>query len=143
MINRRGFEIISVVLPLLLAAGVQTVFKACGPKEDGSWMHCHDVQNYVFYLALVMTVLSVLAIIMRKSKAAVIGFNVIVIGLSVVTFLLPGTIMSMCMMNTMRCYSVMMPCVRCFCIMIAATAVMLVLNKVSDDVPALKVFKSK
>jgi len=38
---------VPAVLSLLLVAGGTTVFAACDPKPDGSWMQCHSCQNTV------------------------------------------------------------------------------------------------
>ena len=35
------FAWIPAILSGLLIIGTLTVFRACGPKEDGTWMHCH------------------------------------------------------------------------------------------------------
>ena len=42
---------------------------------------------------------------------------------SVIVFLIPETIMPMCMMRTMRCYTVMQPFVRIMAVLIAASGV--------------------
>lgn len=111
-------EIVSGVLSLLLAVGVMTVFKACGPKEDGTWMNCHNVQHYVFYAALFMSVISIAGICIRGRVVRIV-LDVIRVIAAVVTMLLPGTIMHMCMMKEMRCYMYMQPFVRILSILIA------------------------
>ena len=56
-------EIILVLLSVILTAGVKFLFHACGQKEDGSWMHCHDAEQTVFVLGIMLTVMSVLMLI--------------------------------------------------------------------------------
>ena len=49
-------------------------------------------------------------------KTALYGLGIVG---SIVVFLLPETILPMCMMRTMRCYTVMQPFVRIMAVMIA------------------------
>ena len=100
--------IISAVMGLVLAVGVMTVFRACPIKEDGTWMHCHSAQTTVMYLALAMAVVSAVTVFV-KNKAVNIGLYAVNLILSVVTMLIPQTIIHMCMMNTMRCHAIMRP----------------------------------
>lgn len=104
----RIFSIITLVLGALLAIGVSTVFAACGPKEDGTWMHCHDAQMAVMALGVAIAVVSLVAMLL-KSNGAKIGLGVVNAVLGLVVCLVPGTIVSMCMMETMRCHAVMKP----------------------------------
>ena len=110
--------IIPAVLSLLLSIGTLTVFHACEIKEDGTWMHCHDAQNAVAIGGVVLTLLMSAALPFEKKmlKAVLYGLGVIS---SIITFLIPGSIISMCMMHTMRCYSVMQPFVRILSVLIA------------------------
>ena len=39
--------LVPAALSALLLAGGVTVFSACEPKPDGTWMHCHQCQNMV------------------------------------------------------------------------------------------------
>lgn len=39
--------LVPAALSALLLAGGVTVFSACDPKPDGTWMHCHQCQNSV------------------------------------------------------------------------------------------------
>lgn len=108
---------IPVILSLLLAAGTLTVFRACGPKEDGTWMHCHTAQNDIVIAAAILFVIFLAAAIIRNKTFSVI-LHAAGIVLSIVTILIPGTLISMCMMDSMRCYAVMQPFVRIMCVML-------------------------
>ena len=105
-------------LSLLLSVGTLTLFHACDIKEDGTWMHCHDAQNAVVIGGFLLVLLLTAAALIRNKTAGVIFYGLGVIG-SVIIFLIPGTIISMCMMQTMRCYTTMQPFVRIFCVLIA------------------------
>ena len=103
-------SLVAAVLGLVLAIGVMTAFSACGPKEDGTWMHCHDVQMAIAGCAAVIVVASALAAFL-KGKGARIALCLVAIVLCIAVIALPS-IMPMCMMDTMRCHAVMAPFAR-------------------------------
>ncbi len=109
---------VSFVLSLLLTTGIMTVFSACGQKEDGSWMHCHQPQMAVAICGIGMMVVFALSWVF-KGKAVRIVLLTAGLALSAAAFLIPGTIMPMCMMRTMRCYTVMQPFTRVMTVLIA------------------------
>ena len=109
---------------LLLLLGTATVFHPCEMKEDGTWMHCHDVQTAVITGSIILTVLLSAAAVIKNRWVKLIGYGVTVIGAAVM-FFLPGDIMEMCMMHTMRCYAVMRPFVRIMCVLTAISAAFL------------------
>ena len=39
--------LVPAALSAALLAGGVTVFSACEPRPDGTWMHCHQCQNSV------------------------------------------------------------------------------------------------
>ncbi len=104
-------SLIPVCVSIMLTVGVMTVFSACGIKDDGTWMHCHDAQIDTAVCGGIMAVLFLLAAF-AKGWAVKVLLNLIAVAASIAAFLIPGTIISMCMMNTMRCYTVMQPFVR-------------------------------
>ena len=111
MKNRGVLQWTALALSVLMAAGVQTVFRACAQKEDGTWMHCHEVQKYLFIIGIILALLSVLGLAVKKRTAAILlDFASIIF--AAVAVLLPGTVMQMCMMDTMRCYTMMQPFAR-------------------------------
>ena len=111
----RLFNIIQLVAAATAAAGVMTIFSACGAKEDGTWMSCHSAQMLVFGLGTAMTAVSVFMLLL-KNKALRVLLGLANIVLAVVCMAVPGKIISMCMMADMRCYSVMKPFVILICI---------------------------
>lgn len=107
---KKILNLIALILSIVLAAGVKLWFHACAKMEDGTWMHCHDAENAVFAAGIALAVLLLLMLLLKNRKAAaVIGF--LVTAGAIVTALLPQTIIHMCMMETMRCQSVMKPAV--------------------------------
>ena len=119
--KNKWFTLISAAVGLLLAVGVMTVFSACGPKEDGTWMRCHQAQIAVAVCGMALVVLFALTAVV-KSNTAVLLLNIAALVVSVIAFLIPGILMPMCMMKTMRCYTTMQPFVRIMAILSALLA---------------------
>lgn len=119
--NKKIMTLIPAVLSLLMAAGTATVFRACAAKEDGTWMHCHTAQNAVVAAGVILFVLFVINTFVSARTLHILIY-VVGIAAGVVTFLIPGVVVSMCMMNTMRCYAVMQPFVRVMSALIAVVS---------------------
>ncbi|MCR4892931.1 MAG: DUF4418 family protein [Lachnospiraceae bacterium] len=113
-------SLIPALVWLLLVIGVLTVFSACGMKDDGTWMKCHEAQNAVAVCGGMMAALALLSAFLNK-KLLKAALNAVTLAGSIVTFLLPGSLMPMCMMQTMRCFTAMQPFVR---IMTVVTALL-------------------
>lgn len=113
---------VPAVLSLLLSLGTLTVFRACAAKEDGTWMNCHNAQNAVVIAAAFLFIIFSVTMVI-KIKAVRISLFLIGLAGSIVIFLIPGTIVSMCMMNTMQCYTLMQPFVRVMSAVIAVFSV--------------------
>jgi hypothetical protein len=120
MKNKLSFlNILPVALGLILSAGTATLFRACGMKEDGTWMKCHTVQEAVIIAGLSAALWFLIAALIRHHVVRVLFYILGIVG-CIAIFLLPGTAMPMCMLQTMRCYTIMQPFVR---IMAAAAAI--------------------
>ncbi|MDO4901624.1 DUF4418 family protein [Actinomyces sp.] len=119
-------SLLPAALGLLLLLGVLTVFSACGPKDDGSWMRCHDCQNAVAAGAGALAVLFGAAAFV-PSRAARIGLQAVGVIGAVVVFFIPGAICPMCMLRTMRCYTVFQPFVRIMTALIAGSGLLTLL----------------
>ena len=109
--KKHSMSFIPAVLSFLLSIGTFFVFHACEIKEDGTWMHCHEAQNAVVIGGLVLAILLTVTACLRNKSAKVVLGSLSVIG-AVIIFLIPGTLISMCMMRSMRCYTVMQPFTR-------------------------------
>lgn len=113
---------IPVILSLILLIGTLTVFRACGPKEDGTWMHCHSAQNdIVIAAAILFVVFAAAAVIKNKMISGV--FYIVGIAGSLIVILIPGILVHMCMMDTMRCYEFMQPFARVMGVLLILSAV--------------------
>lgn len=118
--KNRLAPLIPAALSLLLVLGATTVFSACPRRADGAWMHCHDCQNAVAAAGGGLLVLFAAASLIADRAAGLAVQAVAIIG-SVVVFFIPGVICPMCMMRTMRCYTVFQPYVRIMSALIAGS----------------------
>lgn len=110
--NRAGWisELDLLALCVLNCVGVRLWYHACGTKDDGSFMSCHWAQQSVFAVSVVLAVLAVIALIFRSSKVEA-GLLIAMVPLSVLTAIIPQTVINLCMMPDMHCRAVMQPCV--------------------------------
>ena len=103
-------EIIILILCLLLSAGVNIFFPACGPKDDGSYMNCHNAQMAVSIAGAILLLLEVFSALCSRKKLALLLQALMIPG-AILTMLLPQTIIHLCMMPDMQCRAVMRPAV--------------------------------
>lgn len=109
-------EFVPAIIAVLLAAGVMTIFRACAKTEEGTWMNCHNAQLYVFVVSLVIAVISIAAAFVKSSKLKMC-LGIVAIVLAIITALIPGVLLHLCMMTTMRCHSLMRPSVIILCVL--------------------------
>ena len=114
---------VSFILSVLLTLGVLTLFHACEMKDDGTWMHCHAAQTDVAICGAVLCVLFLVSALVKNRVLQIIIGLIGTVG-SILIIFIPGGFVSMCMMNTMRCYTVMQPFVRIMGVLIAASCVL-------------------
>ena len=107
--NRSILSITQLALCVLLTVGVRTFLRAC-VHEDGSFGACHGAETAVFAAGAVLSLLSCAAILFDGSgiRLAVLAAAM---AAALLAALLPGRIMPLCMMESMRCNSVMKPAV--------------------------------
>lgn len=95
--------LIGAIISLILLIGSLTFFKSvCG--ED---MHCHQANTVITIMGAVMLLLSLIAVFLKNKVGAIVSFMTTVCG--VVTALIPGVIMPLCMMADMSCQAIMKP----------------------------------
>lgn len=97
-------------LCLFLTIGSISLFHGCGPKDDGSFMRCHWAETMIFAMGIVLSVISLFAAIV-KDKGVRVGALASMVPCLILTMLVPGTVIKLCMMQTMRCWTVMRPSV--------------------------------
>ena len=104
----RVISLISSAAGLLLAVGSMTVFSACGPKEDGTLMICHNAQIRVAMCGIGLAVLFAIAAFV-KSKAIKLICDTAALVLSVVTFMTPGVLVHICHQRLRDLYRITCP----------------------------------
>jgi hypothetical protein len=99
-------SIIITVAALLLLA-VSLIFQ-CSPMEDGSYMNCHKANLTVAVLSCAIATFGILSIIVKEEskKRIMLGFTG---AISVVNAVVPGILISLCMMPEMTCRAVFRP----------------------------------
>lgn len=108
--------IIVTMLAALTYCGIYTFASPCAPAHAG--MHCVEARNAIARVLITMLILSVAGLVNIKPIRVV--FTAAINGLSLIALLLPGTILPLCMIARMRCYTIMQPFVR---IMMAITLI--------------------
>ena len=114
--------LVPAALSALLLAGGVTVFSACEPKPDGTWMHCHQCQNMVAGSAVGLIALYGASALVTKKPVRLALLALAVIA-SIVVFFIPGGICPLCMMKTMRCHTVFQPFVRIMSVLVAGSGI--------------------
>ena len=99
-----------LLLNLGFFIGMQTVLTPCEMRPDGSWMNCHWAGQALTGIAAVLAGLALMHLVIPYAHVR-LGLSLAVLLLSVLTFLLPGHLIALCMMETMRCHTVMQPAV--------------------------------
>lgn len=117
----RVISLISSAAGLLLAVGSMTVFSACRPKDDGTMLNCHNAQIIVALCGICMAVLFAVAAFVRK-KAVKLICDAAAFALCVVTFLVPGVLVHICLLSNMYCQVRLKPFARGSSILIALLA---------------------
>lgn len=107
--------VILTVLSLLLLAGIRTLAGPCGVHDDGSVSSCHWAAQAVFGVGIVAAILSVVRIF-ERDEGERRGLSLAVANLGALVACLPGVLIDLCMMQTMRCHTIMRP----FCVTVGA-----------------------
>ena len=108
-------------LSLAFFLGLLVVFTPCGPKEDGGWMSCHWAGQALKGLAAAMLLIELLHLLPGRAELKM-GLDLALLPLSLLSLLLPGRLIGLCMMASMHCRSVMAPAVTVFSVLILLIA---------------------
>ena len=103
MIKKRSTDILNVLLAVILTVGSLTFFKS----RCGADMHCHTANTAITILGAVLVVLTALGFAFKGKVKAVLSF--VTAAVAVVELLIPGVIVSLCMMPSMSCRATMKP----------------------------------
>ncbi len=94
-------------------------------------MRCHNAQTTVTLCAVLLSAFLVLLAFIRQ-KALRIVLNSIGITGSAAIFLVPGKLMPMCMMRSMRCYTLFQPFVRIMAALIAFSCLVQIIQAIRE-----------
>ncbi len=104
----KKLDLLNLIVALVLSVGVMTVFEGCAMQDDGTWMNCHNAQLYIFYIGIAITVLSLAYIFIRRQIVKFM-IDIIVIFLAILQAIVPGYVVGLCSLYSMRCYTVLKP----------------------------------
>lgn len=125
------WDIVLPALALILFAGLLTFLAPCGPKDDGSWMTCHWAGQALRGMAGAMLALAAARLFMPGGVK--LGLDIGMAALAVLALCVPGHLIGLCMMDTMRCRAVMTPGVTVLSILVIAAAVVdMILRRKKD-----------
>ncbi len=99
--------VILLVLAVIIAVGSVTVLGPC-VHEDGSEAPCAGTGRAILADGILLAVLSVLLLFVRAPKTRGILFMITAVT-ALAGILMPGTLLPVCRMDTMRCRMVMQP----------------------------------
>ena len=118
----RILDLAQLALAIAFAVGAFTFLKPCAAHDDGSWMSCHWAGEAVKGMACLLALLGTLKLCLRGSGAK-LGLALATVPAAILTCLIPGGLIGLCMMDTMRCQVVSKPGTLVFGVLIAALAV--------------------
>lgn len=100
--------IIATALSVLLVVGILTFAGPCGVHDDGSVSSCFWAARAILGAGVVLVALSVARLLSRdEGERRGLSFGIALAGGLVAV--LPGTLINLCMMQTMRCHTIMRP----------------------------------
>lgn len=122
--------IFQIILALVLAIGASSFFGPCRGME-GKVPPCKSASQTITYLGACIAILGAVALYLRNWKAR-IALSVVSLALSVVALLTPGTLHKLCMMETMRCNTVMKPATMILSAVLALLAVAELIRSIQE-----------
>lgn len=125
-------DIVLLLLSAVLFVGLLTFFAPCAAKEDGSYMACHWAGNAAAGVAAVLTVISLVNLIIRKTDIKK-GLLISIIPVSTLGVFIHNGLIKTCMMESMQCNAVTKPaCTFISAVILIISAVYLVYIVVKD-----------
>ena len=113
------------LLPLVSLAfflGLLFLFGPCGAKEDGGWMTCHWAGQALKGVAALELALGLLHLLPGRAGLKQ-GLDLAIALAAVLALLIPGHLIGLCVVASMRCRSAMTPAVTVFSVLLLVLAV--------------------
>ena len=101
-------DILLLLVNGIFFVGMRTFLAPCGQQADGHWMVCHWAGEALAGVSAVLFIIAVLHAAVPRAHIKA-GLALASIPVSVLAILLPGHLIDLCMMETMRCHTVMQP----------------------------------
>lgn len=116
-------DIVLLVISVLFFIGMLLWFGPCDHvKDDGSFMNCHWAGVILAGIAAVTAVISLAHFFIPDNRMKA-GLSAALIPISIFACIVPGNLISLCMMSEMRCRAVMTPAaIVCAILIIIASA---------------------
>jgi hypothetical protein len=104
---KKHFISLAITFAAILLFTVTCVFQ-CPKTETGTYMNCHKANVAVAVISGVLIVLGILLCVLKSKLTRRILFGISAC-VSVVCAIVPGTVISLCMMPEMTCRSILRP----------------------------------
>ena len=102
-------DVLLMLLNLVFFVGMQTVLSPCEVHMNEPHMPCHWAGNALSGLSAVLVVICAMHLVVRAQVK--LGLSLAIIPIAVLAIVLPGHLIDLCMMASMRCHTVMHPAV--------------------------------
>ena len=110
---------VALVLSAVIAAGSVSFLGPC-IHEDGSFGSCHWAGQAMLGIGLLLAVLSLVALFVKDGRVRA-GILFAAAAAAVLGIFIPGTLIRLCGMATMRCRAVMRPAMTLLCALTAVS----------------------
>lgn len=125
-----ALDIVVVIVAALIVVGVLTFAGPC-VHEDGSEAMCTSAGRGILILGIAALIAAVVRLFTPKLAKAALAVVDAVLGAGIA--LLPGTLVPLCMMETMRCQAVMKPTATLLGIVLAIASAVAVVQALRGD----------
>ena len=102
-------DILLMLLNIVFFIGMETVLEPCDVHAEGMPMPCHWAGNALSGISAVLVIICVMHLAARPQVK--VGLSLAIIPLAALAIVLPGHLIDLCMMESMRCHTVMQPAV--------------------------------
>ena len=112
----------ALLLSCVIAVGSVSFLGPC-VHEDGSFGSCHWAGQAMLGIGLLLAVLSLTALLVKDGRLRA-GILFAAAAAAVLGFFVPGTLIRLCGMATMRCRAVMRPAMMLLCALAAVSGLL-------------------
>jgi hypothetical protein len=98
---------ISTLAAIFLFAAAAFMFK-CPKMESGAYMNCHKANVMVAVISSILIVLNIVLFLIKNRNVSTIITGLIIVA-SVICAIVPGILISLCMMPEMTCRAIFRP----------------------------------